>query len=231
MGKGRILMRYEQEANKGGFISQYCALPPTVVEISCKTWCFGAWKHNVHPVGQHLWWYFFFKTLGMGSGFILANKNHELRSQGWSCYTSSCGLTHMWSVMVWFRCLLSPCFKSYVWLQQDKVTEKSLQELKILPEPLENLKAQRFPSDTQEKIGLQAQCKCSPMDLSSCWYSGGCFELGVLSQSLPVRAKCELSPTSRLAREEAPSHAAVLFSKCSHSLTPHTSLCQRMRQG
>lgn len=129
------------------------------------------------------------------------------------------------------RCLLSLCFKSYVCLQQDKVTEKSLQELKILPKSLETLQAQRFSSDTQEKIGPQAQRRGSPIDLSSCCYSEGCLKLGVLSQSLPVCAKCELSPTSRLAREEAPSHAAVLFSECSHSLTPHTSSCQRMRQG
>lgn len=93
----------------------------------------------------------------MGSIFILANKKHELRSQRWSCYTSSCGLRCIWLVVVWFRHLLSPHFKSYVWLQQDKGA-KSLQELKILPEPWDTLKAQRFPSDTQEKIGPQAWC-------------------------------------------------------------------------
>jgi len=58
--------------------------------------------------------------------------------------------------------------------------------------------------------------QCPPVDPSGCCYSAGCYKLVVVSQSLPTCAKRVPSPTSPLAREEAPSHTALLFSTCSH---------------
>lgn len=114
----------------------------------------GVWTYNICPMCQHWWWHLFssFFTLGMGSIFTFASKTHASRYQGWSCNTSSCGLTYIWLFVIWFWCLLSPCFKTDVWLGQDKGTRKSLQELKISPEPWETLRAQRVFSGTQDKI-------------------------------------------------------------------------------
>lgn len=123
----------------------------------------------------------------------------------------------------------APCFKSYVWQQQDSHREISSRAKDLTwtmgdPRNIEisfwHTRENRTPNMVWYSV-----------DLSSCRYSRVCFKLLVLSQRLPVRAKCGLSPTSRLAREKASSHAALLFSKCSHSLIPHTSSCQRMRQG